>query len=87
MLRDEVDRWDPIGLYACGLRGEYECVLGDLYSALKGGSDARAIAELLEREFAAHYGSVVSAETFARHIISRWRMVARPRIVPESSGV
>jgi hypothetical protein len=61
-LRDLVNTWDPIGVFADPdwPRDEYASVVGPLLRQLEANAPRADIAEYLYREFTGHFGLVLS---------------------------
>ncbi len=70
MLRDIVNRWDPIGVF--GFReidwpkNEYDCVVEPLMSLLRSGKTTEEITQYLERQVRDHFGVEVVPGKAAR---------------------
>ena len=53
-----IRRWDPVGLEAMGApEDEYECLVGPITSAIRGGATASVLANAVASHIADHFGT------------------------------
>lgn len=82
LLSDQLDEWDPIGVYAgddggSPHPGEYDCLVWPLLRRLHDGAGVEEIAGFLDRELTDHFGHAAGrGSAFATSLLAWWAQAA-----------